>query len=109
YKPAELTIQFTALEVAHFPTLLSVDVPSNYTSRASLRIREFDEEGKEVWVNFNTSNAPENQDAGYANIKHVNGEAKFIHGDFNYILYPIEGSVYQPQRVTEGTFNYINY
>lgn len=109
YKPARLTIQFTALEVAHFPTTLSVDNPSNFTSRATLSVQEYDDEGRLVWVNFSTGNAPENQDAGFANITHVNGEAEFIHGNFNYILFPIEGSIYQPQRITDGSFNYINY
>ena len=110
HKPGRLNIQFTALEVAHFPTTLSMDNPSNYTSRASLSFQEYDiEEEAFVWLSFSTDNAPEGQDVGFSNITHVNGDAEFIHGNFSYILFPVEGSIHEPQRVTDGSFNYINY
>lgn len=109
YKPAYLTIIFNTISVGYFPTILDVSNPNNFTSRARLVVQEFDEEGKEIWVEFSTSNAEENQNAGFANITYNNEVAKYANGNFDYILYPEEDSPYQPQRITNGTFNYINY
>jgi len=113
YKPGYLYINFSGMEVGTFPTTLSIDNPSNYLSSATLRIQELipneEEELEKVWIEYSTSNADENQNAGYANITHVNGTAQYMNGNFDYILFPEEDSELQPQRITNGNFNYITY
>lgn len=120
YKAANLEINFSSLAVANFPTVLSIDNPSNLTSMASLQVQEYtpaEEEGKfdKVWVSYSTSFAAENQNAGYGNITHVNGTAEYMNGNFDYILFPQEPTEetqdidLQPQRITKGNFNYLHY
>ncbi len=118
YKAAYLYINFSAMEVGNFPTTLSIDNPSNYLSSATLRVQELvpDEDGilQKIWVEYSTVNAADNENAGYANIIHVNGTAQYMNGNFDYILYPydleeeVELSL-QPQRITNGQFSYIHY
>lgn len=120
YKAASLEINFSSLVVANFPTVLSIDNPSNLTSNATLRVQEYapaEEDGQfdRVWVEYSTSFAVENQNAGYGNITHVNGTAKYMNGNFDYILFPEEPTEatqdldLQPQRLTKGNFNYLEY
>ncbi|SEH75954.1 hypothetical protein SAMN02927937_01256 [Paenimyroides aquimaris] len=117
YKAAYLYINFSAMEIGNFPTTLSIDNPSNYLSSATLRIQELipneEEELEKVWIEYSTNNADENQNAGYANITHVNGTAQYMNGNFDYILYPYEEEEtelsLQPQRITNGQFSYIHY
>lgn len=113
YKVANLHIQFSSLVVGNFPTVLSIENPSNFMSSATLEVQELipDDEGvlEKVWMVYSTANAAENQNAGFGNITHVNGTAKYMHGNFDYILFPEEGLPLQPQRLTKGNFNYINY
>lgn len=113
YKPATLYVQFSSLVVGNFPTVLSIDNPSNFMSSATLDVQELipDDEGilQKVWVQYSTANADENQNAGYGNITYVNGTAKYMHGNFDYILFPEEDLPLEPQRITKGNFNYITY
>ena len=113
YKPAHLHIQFSSLVVGNFPTVLSIDNPSNFMSSATLMVQELipDDEGvlEKVWVEYSTMNAEENQNAGYGNITEVNGIAKYMHGNFEYILFPDEDVQLEPQRISKGNFNYITY
>lgn len=109
YKAGILSIGFSNLAVANFPTVLSLENPTGYTSSAVLRILEMNDEGIDVWNQYSTSNAEENQEAGYSNISGINQTAKFLDGNFEYILYPSEGSVLKPQRLTEGNFYYVKY
>jgi len=109
YKAGTLSIGFSNLAVANFPTVLSLENPTGYTSSAVLRILEMNDEGIDVWNQYSTSNAEENQEAGYSNISGINQTAKFLDGNFEYILYPSEGSVLKPQRLTEGNFYYVKY
>ena len=110
YKPAHLHIRFSSLVVGNFPTVLSVDNPSNFMSSATLMVQEFDDEGEKVWIEYSTLNAAENQNAGYGNITHVNGTAKYMNGNFEYILFPEEeNSLFETQRISKGNFNYITY
>ena len=113
YKPAHLHIQFSSFVVGNFPTTLSIDNPSNFNSTATLMVQEMipDEDGvlEKVWIEYSTDNAEENQNAGYGNITHVNGTAKHMHGNFEYILFPDEEVQLEPQRISKGNFNYINY
>ena len=117
YKAAYLYIHFSGMEIGNFPTTLSIDNPSNYLSSATLRIQELipneEEELEKVWIEYSTNNVPENKNAGYANITHVNGTAQYMNGNFDYILYPYEDEevelALEPQRITNGNFNYITY
>jgi len=121
YKAAELYISFSSLVVANFPTVLTVDNPSNLTSSATLLVQELvpdpDEENvfNKFQVEYTTLNAEENQNAGYGNITSVNGTARYMTGNFNYILFPTEiehedfDLVLEPQRITKGNFNYLGY
>lgn len=109
YKAATLFIGFSNLAVANYPTTLNIDNPSMYISSAELRVLEMDDEGMEVWNQYSTVNADEKQDAGYGNITGINQTAKFLDGNFEYILYPSEGSVLKPQRLSNGNFYYIKY
>ena len=118
YKSAYLYINFSSMSVGNFPTTLSIDNPNNYLSSATLRVQELvpDEDGvlQKIWVEYSTLNAAENQNAGYANITHVNGTAQYMNGNFDYILFPyeleeeVELSL-EPKRITNGNFNYITY
>lgn len=101
YTPATLTISYNNFAMAYFPTKLSLDNPNNYVSSPVLEIQGV---GR-----FSASNAKENQKTGYSNITSINDQARYIGGDFNYILYPPEGSTLTPQRLTVGSFNYIHY
>ena len=113
YKPATLYIQFSNLIVGNFPTTLSIDNPSNFMSSATLDVQELipNDDGilQKVWVEYSTNNATEKQNAGYGNITNVNGIAKYMNGNFDYILYPEEDLPLQPQRLTKGNFNYLTY
>lgn len=109
YKAATLYVAFSDLVIGNFPTSLSVESPSNYTSSAILRILELNDEGKEVWNEYSTANASEKQESGFSNITSINQTAKFVDGNFDYILYPMEGSVLKPQRLSRGSFYYVNY
>ncbi len=120
YKPANLTIQFSSLVVGNFPTVLSIENPTNSTSLAILDVQEMvpdlDQEGEfnRVWVQYSTVNAEANQNAGYGNITRVNGVARYMNGNFDYLLIPSEldedvDLVLEPQRITKGNFNYITY
>lgn len=121
YKAANLIIQFSTFTVANFPTSLSIDNPSNLLSSATLNVQEMvpdeEEEGKfnRVWVTYSTLNAEENQNAGYGNITRINDVARYMHGNFDYLLIPTEiedediDLTLEPQRITKGNFNYINY
>lgn len=121
YKAANLTIMYSSFVVGNFPTILSIDNPSNYTSGAILDVQEMvpDEEveGKfnRVWVQYSTANAEENQNAGYGNITSINDVARYMNGNFDYLLIPSEiedeeiDLTLEPQRITKGNFNYINY
>ncbi len=109
YKAATLFIGFSNLAIANYPTALSLENPTGYTSSAVLRILEMNDEGLEVWNQYSTDNADEKQEAGYGNISGINQTAKFLDGNFDYILYPMEGSVLKPQRLSNGNFYYIKY
>jgi len=113
YKPATLYIQFSSLIVGNFPTSLSIDNPSNFMSSATLDVQELipDDDGvlQKVWVEYSTNNATEKQNAGYGNITNVNGIAKYMNGNFDYILFPEEDLPLQPQRLTKGNYNYLPY
>jgi len=109
YKAATLTVAFSNLAVANYPTAFDLDNPSLYMSTAVLRVQEMDDEGMEVWNQYTTDNADEKQDAGYGNITEINQTAKFMGGNFEYTLYPMEGSVLKPQRLSDGAFFYIKY
>ncbi len=121
YKAANLIIQYSALEVANYPTALSIDNPSNYLSSATLNVQEMvpneEQEGEfnRVWVQYSTLNAEENQNAGYSNITHVNGTARYMNGNFDFLLTPSEiedeeiDLVLEPQRITKGNYNYLPY
>ncbi len=101
-------------------TVLSIDNPTNSTSLAILDVQEMvpdlDQEGEfnRVWVQYSTVNAEANQNAGYGNITRVNGVARYMNGNFDYLLIPSEldedvDLVLEPQRITKGNFNYITY
>ena len=113
YKPGVLSISFSSFTVGNFPAQLSIENPSNFLSSANLTVLEPlpDDEGEihNVWVKYSTDNAAENQNTGYGNINEVNGTAKYMHGNFDYILLPEAGMPLEPQRVTKGIFYYINY
>ncbi len=118
YKSANLNIRFSSFTIGNFPTVLSIDNPSNFTSSATLNVQELllDEDGElqKVWVRYSTANAEENQNAGYGNITGVNDIAKYVNGNFDYLLIPDEigqgvDITLEPQRITNGNFNYINY
>lgn len=109
YKAGTLFIGFSSLTVANYPATLNIENPSMYMSSAELRVQELDDEGMEVWNQYSTVNANEKQDAGYGNITGINQTAKFLDGNFEYILYPTEGSVLKPQRLSNGNFYYIKY
>ena len=101
YKPAVLTMSFNNLAVANFPTRLTIDNPNLYISTASLAILN--------GATYRTTNAKENEDAGFANIRDINFTGKYIDGDFEYILYPSAGTNLEPQRLRNGKFNYVKY
>ncbi|WCM42070.1 hypothetical protein MG290_14230 [Flavobacterium sp. CBA20B-1] len=113
YRPAYLYINYNSLVVGNFPTQLSVENPSNLVCDARLLIQEYvaDDEGvmQKVWVEYLTDNADENQNAGYSNITRVNSNAKYLNGNFELILFPEEGTPFDPQRLTTGSFNYLRY
>lgn len=101
YKPATLAISFNSLTPANFPTRLTLNNPNLNISTASLTILN--------GATYRTSNAKENEDAGFANIREINDIGKYIDGDFEYILFPSAGSNLEPQRLRNGKFNYIKY
>lgn len=105
YDAANLIINYSHLTMASFPTVLSVDNPSNYTSSAILEI--YNEKDKR-WDVFTTSNAKENQQAGFSNITDINEESKNFEGNFEYILF-FGNETKQPQRVSGGQFKYVKY
>lgn len=120
YKAANLNIQFNSFVVGNFPTVLSIENPSNLRSVATLNVQELvpdpDQEGQfdRVWVQYSTLNAEENENTGYGNITHVNDAAKYMNGNFDYLLIPgdIDEEIdltLEPQRLTKGNFNYITY
>ena len=121
YKAANLTIMYSTFVVGNFPTRLSIDNPSNLLSTATLDVQEMvpdeEEEGKfnRVWVQYSTANAEENQNAGYGNITHINDVARYMHGNFDYLLIPSEiqdeeiDITLEPQRITKGNYNYLPY
>lgn len=121
YKAANLIIQYSSFVVGNFPTTLSIDNPSNLLSRATLNVQEMvpdeEEEGvyNRVWVQYSTLNAEENQNAGYGNITHLNDVARYMHGNFDYLLIPSEledediDLTLEPQRITKGNYNYLPY
>jgi|GEM_PF-817672 len=121
YKAANLTIMYSSFVVGNFPTVLSIDNPSNYTSAAILDVQEMvpdeEEEGKfnRVWVQYSTANAEENQNAGYGNITRINDVARYMNGNFDYLLIPSEiedeeiDLTLEPQRITKGNYNYLPY
>lgn len=115
YKSAYLYINYNSLVVGNFPTSLNLSNPSNLKSSATLNVQELipDEEGvlQRVWIEYSTNNASEDENAGYSNITTVNSNAKYINGNFDYILYPKadDAAEYDPQRLTTGSFNYLRY
>lgn len=113
FKPAYLSISCSSLALANFPTGLSLDNPSNNLSAADLDVMEMlpDDDGvlQKTWVNYSTDNAKENQNAGFTNISVINDKARYMDGNFEYILFPEEGSPLKPQRLTRGNFNYVKY
>lgn len=121
YKAANLIIQFSTFTVGNFPSRLSIENPSNLLSSATLNVQEMvpdeEEEGKfnRFWVTYSTLNAEENQNAGYGNITRINDVARYMSGNFDYLLIPTEiedediDLTLEPQRITKGNFNYINY
>ncbi|WKW47370.1 hypothetical protein P3875_04735 [Myroides sp. JBRI-B21084] len=109
YKPAYLYVNFNSLVVGNFPTSMS-----NLLSSASITIQELvpDENDviQKVWYTYSTANADESQNAGYANITYVNSTAKYLNGNFDFTLYPpAEEPELMPQKLTNGTFSYLNY
>lgn len=101
YKSAKLTVEYSQFIVANFPTILSLENPSNLTSSAVLEIV-----GEGVYA---TKNASENQSAGFSNITKINEQAKYLEGNFEYILYPEVGQPLDAQRITKGKFDYVQY
>ena len=101
YKVGKLKITYNTLELGNFPTFLTLDDPKNHLSNASLEIIE---EGV-----YSTINAKEGQPTGYSNITFLNTLVNYMDGNFEYILYPPQGSSLQPQRLTKGKYAYVNY
>ncbi|MEG1022538.1 MAG: hypothetical protein RSE50_13610 [Myroides sp.] len=121
YKAANLAIMYSTFTVGNFPTTLSIDNPSNFLSTATLNVQEMvpdeEEEGvyNRVWVQYSTLNADEKQNAGYGNITRINDIARYMSGNFDYLLIPTEledediDLTLEPQRITKGNYNYLPY
>lgn len=110
YKPAYLYVNFNSLVVGNFPALAT----SNLISSASLTVQELVPDDNDVlqkvWYTYSTANADESQNPGYSNITYVNSNAKYFNGNFDFILYPpAEEPELVPQKLTNGTFTYLNY
>jgi len=105
YKVGKLRVFYNALDIGYFPTTLSLDNPSNYSSSASLEVI-----GEGI---YSTNNAKKDQPRGYSNITFNNLIGKYIEGDFEYILYPTEFDEKEhnlkPQRLTKGKYVYVKY
>jgi len=109
YKKATLIIHLSQLAMANYPTIWDMESPSNFISSASLIMNELDEDGKPYDETYSTTNGPEGVRAGYANITSIVEKARTLAGDFEYTLYPPEGSIMMTQQISDGQMHYIKY
>lgn len=109
YLAGYLTISYSAFEIGNYPAKLSIDNPNNYKSTAVFDIQMINNEAEREWIQYSTENAAENEESGFSNILRVNNQAKYIDGNFDYILYPKKGTGGIPQRISNGRFDYMNF
>lgn len=112
YYAGYLNINYSAFSIGNYPSRLSLDNPRNYVSSAVLEIQkiiEKDQVKRRVWFKYYTDNAAENEEAGFSNINYINDKAKNFYGNFEYVLYPEEGTGEKVQRVSNGQYNYIDF
>ena len=105
YEVIEFNLRYSALAVGNYPWNGTLP-PSEYSSAATLRYRD-------SAVIYSSGNTPDAilSGIGNANITKINSESEYLHGDFEYTLYPQER--YQeeisPIRISGGKFYYVPY
>lgn len=105
YKAIEFNLRYSALAVGNYPWNGTLP-PSEYSSAATLRYPD-------SAVIYSSGNTPDAilSGIGNANITKINSESEYLHGDFEYTLYPQER--YQeeisPIRISGGKFYYVPY
>lgn len=105
YKAIEFNLRYSALAVGNYPWNGTLP-PSEYSSSATLRYPD-------SAVIYSSGNTPDAilSGIGNANITKINSESEYLHGDFEYTLYPQER--YQeeisPIRISGGKFYYVPY
>lgn len=106
YNLVEAKIRFSALMKGAFPTFANVQA-TDLTSSAQLKLP-----GVPV---YSTQNAPLNvYDTGVAAIKDINYVSEYMHGTFEYALYPPRPAdpdelQMPPIFVKDGKFHYLGY
>lgn len=108
YKAAKLDIYVSNLIMANFPAM-GATPPTSFFSTAVMEVHELDEDGKIMPVSYSTVNAPEDASPGFMNVSFISQESRYLNGSFDYTLYPPEGSIMQPQKLTKGEVHYIKY
>lgn len=109
YKKATLTINLSQLAMANYPTVWDMENPTTFVSSAFLEMNELDEDGKPYDEIYSTSNAPEGKNSGYTNLTSILDKSRRLSGDFEYSLYPPEGSIMTPQKISEGQMHFVKY
>ena len=105
YKAIDFKLRYSALAVGNFPWNGTFP-PSETSSSATLQFPD-------SAVIYSSGNTPDVilSGIGNANITKINSESEYLHGDFEYTLYPQERyqAEISPIRISGGKYYYVPY